>query len=157
MLWTCANRPTFATSEDNKEQPLRQACITKVIIGIRPLDLLMVRKTPLGRLIRKDYHVVPQVLGRNKELAEHFRKMWAKYVGATELVYTRNVEGRKVLLKARGTYPAGISSSRPSLLVVWGWYHMKIGTRSVGLCCSAKCTRSFEIICGLLEKHYICK
>jgi len=63
---------------------------------------IMVRKTPLGRLIRKDYHVVPQVLGRNKELAEHFRKMWAKYVGTTELVYTRNVEGRKVLLKARG-------------------------------------------------------
>jgi len=46
--------------------------------------------------------VVPQVLGRNKEIAEHFRKMWAKYVGPTELVYTRNAEGRKNLLKARG-------------------------------------------------------
>jgi len=32
---------------------------------------IMVRKTPLGRLIRKDYHVVPQVLGRNKELPGH--------------------------------------------------------------------------------------
>ena len=63
---------------------------------------LMVRKTPLGRWMRRDYHVVPQVLGKNKALAEFFRKMWAKYVGATELVYTRNVEGRKVLLKARG-------------------------------------------------------
>jgi len=70
-----------------------------------PIDnprYIMVRKTPLGRLIRKDYHVVPQALGRNKELAEHFKRMWAKYVGDTELVYTRNVDGRKVLLKARG-------------------------------------------------------
>jgi len=63
---------------------------------------LMVRKTPLLRWMRKDYHVVPQVLGRNKELAEYFRKIWSKYVGPTELVYTRNVEGRKILLKARG-------------------------------------------------------
>lgn len=63
---------------------------------------VMVRKTPLLRWIRKDYHVVPQVLGRNKELAEYFAKMWSKNVGPTELVYTRSVEGRKVLLKARG-------------------------------------------------------
>ena len=63
---------------------------------------IMVRKTPFGRWLRKDYHVVPQILGRNKDLAEYFRKMWAKYVGPTELVYTRNVEGRKILLKARG-------------------------------------------------------
>ncbi|MHC4435627.1 MAG: DEAD/DEAH box helicase family protein, partial [Planctomycetota bacterium] len=63
---------------------------------------IMVRKTPLGRLIRKDYHVVPHALGRNKEFAEHFKKMWSKYVGPAELVYTRTVEGRKVLLRARG-------------------------------------------------------
>jgi hypothetical protein len=63
---------------------------------------IMVRKTPLGRLIRKDYHVVPQLLGKNKELAEYFKNMWAKYVGPTELIFTRNVEGRKLLLKARG-------------------------------------------------------
>ena len=63
---------------------------------------LMVRKTPLLRWIRKDYHVVPQVLGRNKKFAEYFRKMWAKCVGPTELVYTRSVKGRRILLKARG-------------------------------------------------------
>jgi superfamily II DNA or RNA helicase len=63
---------------------------------------LLIRKTPLGRMIRKDYHVVPQVLGRKKELAEYFMKMWAKYIGPTELVYTRSIEGRQILLKARG-------------------------------------------------------
>ncbi|MBN2314267.1 MAG: DEAD/DEAH box helicase family protein [Sedimentisphaerales bacterium] len=63
---------------------------------------IMVRKTPLLRWIRKDYHVVPQVLAKNKELAEYFAKMWSRYVGPAELVYTRHVEGRKILLKARG-------------------------------------------------------
>jgi len=63
---------------------------------------LMVRKMPLLRWIRKDYHVVPQARGRNKESAEYFNKMWAKYVGPTELIYTRSVKGRKMLLKARG-------------------------------------------------------
>lgn len=64
---------------------------------------IMIRKTPLLSWIRKDYHVVPQVLGRNKEFAEYFRKMWAKYVGSTELVYTRSIKGRRILLKARGS------------------------------------------------------
>jgi hypothetical protein len=62
---------------------------------------LLVRKTPLGPLMRKDYHAVPKVLARNKELAEHFARMWSRYVGPAELVYTRNEEGRRLLLRAR--------------------------------------------------------
>ena len=80
---------------------------------------LMVRKTPLLRWIRKDYHVVPQVLGKNKELAEYFGKMWAKYVGPTELVYTRNVEGRKVLLKARGHAMSTSFQKRAERIRTW--------------------------------------
>jgi hypothetical protein len=62
---------------------------------------VLVRKTPLGWLTRKDYHTVPKALGKNKEFAEHFRKMWAVHVGPTRLVYTRTPEGRRFLLKAR--------------------------------------------------------
>jgi hypothetical protein len=62
---------------------------------------VLVRKNPLGPLMRRDYHPVPKVLARRKELAEYFRKMWEKHVGPCELVYTRNTEGRQLLLKAR--------------------------------------------------------
>ena len=62
---------------------------------------ILVRKNPLGPLMRRDYHAVPKVLGRKKELAEYFRKMWARHVGPCELVYTRSTEGRQLLLKAR--------------------------------------------------------
>jgi len=71
---------------------------------MRPIDnprYILVRRRPLGPLMRKDYHAVPKVLAKKKESAEYFRKMWAKHVGPCELVYTRNVEGRQLLLKAR--------------------------------------------------------
>ncbi|MHC4694309.1 MAG: DEAD/DEAH box helicase family protein [Planctomycetota bacterium] len=80
---------------------------------------IMVRKTPLLNWIRKDYHVVPQVLGRNKEFAEHFRKMWAKYVGPTELVYTRSVKGRRILLKVRGSAMSASFQRRSERIRSW--------------------------------------
>lgn len=62
---------------------------------------LLTRRTPLWIIRRLDYHVVPTLLGRRKELAEHFAKMWRRYVGPTELIYTRTVPGRRALLRAR--------------------------------------------------------
>lgn len=50
---------------------------------------------------QNDYHSVPEILGRKKQFAQHFKQQWARLVGACELVYTRTVEGRKILLKSR--------------------------------------------------------
>ncbi len=71
---------------------------------LAPIDnprYLLVRRNPLGSLMRRDYHAVPKVLARNKESAEHFAKMWTRHVGPCELIYTRSTEGRQRLLKAR--------------------------------------------------------
>lgn len=80
---------------------------------------VLVRKTPLGWLMRKDYHAVPTLLGRNKEFAEHFRRMWARYVGPTQLVYTRTPEGRSFLLKARAGSMAQHFQKRAERLRAW--------------------------------------
>ncbi|MFD2970017.1 DEAD/DEAH box helicase family protein [Sphingobacterium bambusae] len=48
-----------------------------------------------------DYHAVPEVIGKNKENAQHFQKQWIKKVGSTTLLFTRSVDGRKALLQAR--------------------------------------------------------
>jgi hypothetical protein len=56
---------------------------------------------PLGWFLRRDYHTVPTPPGRNKDLAEHFRKTWSTHVGPADLVYTRTPEGRRFRLKAR--------------------------------------------------------
>ncbi len=62
---------------------------------------IMVRKTPLWKLTRKDYHVVPTMLGRKREFAEHFAAVWRQYVGPNKLIYTRTLKGRRALLHAR--------------------------------------------------------
>jgi len=80
---------------------------------------ILVRKNPLGPLMRRDYHAVPKVLAKNKELAEYFRKMWARHVGPCELVYTRNTEGRQLLLKARAQSMSSAFQRRTERTRAW--------------------------------------
>lgn len=47
------------------------------------------------------YYSVPSVFSTNKEVAEIFYKNWSKYMGHTELVYTKSPKGRRILLEAR--------------------------------------------------------
>ncbi|WP_233603949.1 DEAD/DEAH box helicase family protein [Pedobacter sp. KBW01] len=50
---------------------------------------------------QKDYHAVPELIARNKNLAEYFKQQWEKHVGSCDLIFTRTLEGRKMLLKSR--------------------------------------------------------
>jgi hypothetical protein len=50
---------------------------------------------------RRDYHAVPPSLGAKKEIAEQFARHWRRSVGSGDLIFTRNAEGRKHLLRAR--------------------------------------------------------
>lgn len=63
---------------------------------------IMVRKSKvLIMLTRKDYHAVPEEIGRHKKYAEYFQSRWKEQVDDCDLVYTRTRTGRKHLLKAR--------------------------------------------------------
>ena len=72
---------------------------------IAPIDnprYVIIRKNRFMLFIKqKDYHSVPDTLGRNKNLAEYFQNQWEQLVGACELIFTRTIEGRKLLLKSR--------------------------------------------------------
>lgn len=48
-----------------------------------------------------DYYNVPTLLGTKKETAEIFKTYFESRIGKCDLVYTKNAEGRKILLKAR--------------------------------------------------------
>jgi len=50
-----------------------------------------------------DYYAVPEILARQKACAKHFLDAWNRYVGAGELIYTRTIDGRESLLRARGS------------------------------------------------------
>lgn len=62
---------------------------------------LLVRKSYIDFITRKDYHAIPDIIGKNKSGAEFFSKRWRKYIGINELIYTQSIEGRKKLIKAR--------------------------------------------------------
>jgi len=69
-----------------------------------PIDsprYLIKRKSLFGIVKRKDFHAVPDLIGAKKKWAIYFARLWKKYVGPTEVIYTRTIEGRKLLLKAR--------------------------------------------------------
>lgn len=72
---------------------------------VSPIDnprYVIVRKSRLMRLFKQqDYHAVPEILGRNKNQAEYFTGQWNRLVGACELIFTRTIDGRKMLLKSR--------------------------------------------------------
>nr|WP_294946747.1 DEAD/DEAH box helicase family protein [uncultured Mucilaginibacter sp.] len=72
---------------------------------IAPIDnpkYVIVRKSLLARFIKqKDFHAVPEYIARNKDFATYFARQWEKHVGTCELIYTRTVEGRKMLVKSR--------------------------------------------------------
>lgn len=55
----------------------------------------------LGEVNQTDYFSVPSILSSKRQDVEYFKGLWEKHIGECEVVYTRNVEGRKILLKAR--------------------------------------------------------
>lgn len=76
--------------------------LQEVISPIGNPRYIIVRKSRfLGFLQKRDYHAVPELLGRNKNLSEYFVSQWRKYVGDAELIFTRSIEGRKFILKSR--------------------------------------------------------
>ncbi|MDY6868307.1 MAG: restriction endonuclease subunit R, partial [Chloroflexota bacterium] len=74
----------------------------EIISAVDNPRYLIIRKNLLLKLFsQQDYHSVPERLGKNRTLAEYFKKQWSRFVGSCELVYTRTVQGRKLLLQSR--------------------------------------------------------
>lgn len=90
---------------------------------VLPVDnprYLIIRKSQLFKLIRqKDYHSVPDLLGKHKSKATTLEKYWRKFVGNCELIFTRNSEGRAILLKARFNSLASEFRKKPERTNRW--------------------------------------
>ena len=61
---------------------------------------LLVQRSGVGRGTGL-YRAVPDAVGRRREWADEFLSAWRQLVGGCDLVYTRSVEGRRKLLKAK--------------------------------------------------------
>lgn len=83
------------------EERLFLDALTNILAPIENPRYLIIRKSWLGSWVRKDYHAVPTIIGKNKEDASFFAHRWRKHVGEVELIFTRKKEGRRNLLHAR--------------------------------------------------------
>jgi superfamily II DNA or RNA helicase len=104
----------------NRERSIYLQALQETLNPIENPRYLLVRKSALWNLFtRKDYHAVPSLIGSRKEYAEFFAKMWNKYVGKMELIYTRNRYGRIVLLKARNKSLSASFRPRSDRITRW--------------------------------------
>ena len=85
------------------EQQLVINAFEQVIGKLNNPRYIIVRHSKLSLLKtnRSDYHSVPDLLAVKKDFAQIFAKYWGKHVGPNELIFTRNIEGRRLLLRAR--------------------------------------------------------
>lgn len=84
-----------------QEKTLFLNSLQQVLDPIENPRYLLYRESRGWFATRRDYHAVPEEIGRRKEHAERFVRLWRKHIGSAELVYTRTPEGRKMLLTAR--------------------------------------------------------
>ncbi len=82
-----------------REKDVFAQCIYEMFGVVDNQRYLLKAKKRVSKLCK--YYCVPELFGRKKEDAELFTQSIAKYIGPYELIYTRNGEGRKILLEAR--------------------------------------------------------
>ncbi len=83
------------------ESSLFADCLAEILAPIDSPRYLVFREGTVYGLKRDDYHAVPLKLAVKKEYAQIFYKAWCRYVGPTEMIYTRTNLGRQRLLQAK--------------------------------------------------------
>ncbi len=76
-------------------------CLAEILGPIDDPRYLVARTGDFLGQKREDFHAVPIKFGVKKETALIFHEAWNEYVSPSELIYTRSVDGRKQLLKAK--------------------------------------------------------
>lgn len=100
------------TGVSRSVERLVMQALAEILGPVQNPRYLLVRKSLLGAVGRTDYHAVPTVLGSRFENAAIFANEWRNRIGSSQLVYTRDTQGRRVLLQARmRSFAAGFQRS----------------------------------------------
>ena len=104
---------------NTKDTRLFYESLKEVLSPIHNPRHLLITHSSLGPFKRTDYHAVPSMLAASKKKAAHFKESWNRHVGKVTLVDTRQLEGRKILLKARMHSYAAAFQKKTEQLSVW--------------------------------------
>ena len=84
-----------------------------------PRYLLVRNSTFLKKIKQTDYFSIPSVVATNRRYVDMFKKLWNRYIGNCDIIYTRSPEGRKVLLKARKHAFSALNKKKAKRLSKW--------------------------------------
>lgn len=93
------NHCVYLTGGTGRDKTLFAECVMDFYSPVENQRYLLVQKK--HHKSKNGYYCVPNVFAWKKELATAFLNSIRPYLGNYELVYTRNEEGRKILLTAR--------------------------------------------------------
>lgn len=84
------------------EKSLFVQMIQEVVEPINSPRYIIIRKSLALKVLRQyDYHAVPEMLSKRAALANDFASFWREEVGSCELVFTKNMAGRKLLIRSK--------------------------------------------------------
>lgn len=104
----------------NHENKIFLNSLNQIVSPIENPRYLIAREDKfLFFLLKKDYHAIPEILGRNKKTAAFFTQQWNANVGNAKLFFTQNAEGRKMLIKARFNSYASNFQKKSEIINEW--------------------------------------
>lgn len=110
---SCANLPT-------EENNLLIKCLQEFLNPVENPRYLFVRHDKfMGITKQTDYFSVPAILSNRKKDTDVFKSLWEKYIGECEIIYTRNVQGRIILLSARKNAFSNMNRPKSKRLSKW--------------------------------------
>lgn len=81
---------------------------------------ILIKKDKFAKFITQaDYFAIPAIFSSKKKDVQVFANLWDKYIGPCEIVYTRNLDGRKLLLKARNLAFSSLKREKSKKLSKW--------------------------------------
>ncbi|WGH76416.1 DEAD/DEAH box helicase family protein [Tenacibaculum tangerinum] len=90
---------------------------------LQPIDnpkYLLIKSNWFRRKLKlHHFFPVPEIFGVRKKECQVFHSNWNKYLGSSKLVYTRTIEGRKLLLKARLFHIHNVNNKLTKKNIIW--------------------------------------
>ncbi len=84
-----------------------------------PRYLIVVKNYFKRKLDIQNFYAVPKLFGAHKKESLLFLQNWKKEMGHSKLFYTRHIEGRKLLLKARIYHSSNAFEKVTKNIVIW--------------------------------------
>ncbi len=83
------------------EKTLFLDAVSEIFTPVQNPRYLIFQKKKRWGIKQNLYYTVPGLIAKNKKFSGYFHRLWKKYFGKADLIYTRTIEGRKELIKAR--------------------------------------------------------